>query len=48
MTMQAKARKIMADKGARPAADYLISKGYSLRSALYILLGTEERYKSMK
>lgn len=45
MTMQAKARKIMAERGAQPAAEYLRRKGYSLSAALHILLRTEERYQ---
>jgi hypothetical protein len=43
--MQAKARKIMAERGARPAAEYLGRRGYSLSAALHILLRTEERFK---
>jgi hypothetical protein len=45
MTMQARAHKIMAEQGARPAAEYLKRRGYSLTAALHILLRTEERYK---
>lgn len=45
MTMQGKARKIMAEQGARPAAEYLKRRGYSLSAALHILLRTEQRYQ---
>lgn len=48
MTAISRARKIMHGQGARPAAEYLKRKGYSLSAALHVLLRTEERYAATK